>query len=221
MPHRYIIAPSLPLFHALTGCDTVSSMLGIAKKKAWTCWKRNVKNFCQTFISLNLASSFTSIYQLQEFVVALYVKKRVANDIDECRYQLYASGNSFDKLPPTSSALNKTRRSIYQAEEWRICLKRKQNLPSPLDWGWELTESGELKPIWTIEAPVTSVNVLVSHCNCKSFCSFCCACKSRSIKCTGLCSCGSKNCYTVNARSDAMEAAPSQRNVFDFLEALQ
>ena len=87
-------------------------------------------------------------------------KKRVANDIDKCHYQLHASGNSFDKLPPPSSALNQhTRRSIYQAEVWRSCLKRKQNLPSPLDWGWELTESGELKPIWTTEAPVTSVNV--------------------------------------------------------------
>ena len=58
------------------------------------------------FASLNLASLFTSIYQLQEFVMALYAKKRVANDIDKCRYQLHASGNSFDKLPPTSSALN-------------------------------------------------------------------------------------------------------------------
>ena len=117
MPHCDIIAPSLPLFHVLTGCDTVSSMLGIDKKKAWTCWMRNVENFCQMFTSLNLATSFTSIYQLQEFVMALYAKKRVANDIDECRYQLYASGNSLDKLPPTYHALNQhTRRSIYQAE---------------------------------------------------------------------------------------------------------
>ena len=116
------------------------------------------------FASLNLASSLTSIYQLQEFVMALYAKKRVANDIDECRYRLYASGNLFDKLPPTSSALNQhTRRSTYQAEVWRSCLKRKQNLPLPLDWGWERTERGELKPIWTTEAPVTSVNVLFQH----------------------------------------------------------
>ena len=69
------------------------------------------------FASLNLASSFTSIYQLQEFVMALYAKKRFANDINECRCQLYASGNSFDKFPLTSSALNQhTQRSTYQAE---------------------------------------------------------------------------------------------------------
>ena len=118
---------------------------------------RNVENFCKMFASLNLACFFTSIYQLQEFAMALYAKKRVVNDIDECHYQLFASGNSFDKLPPTSSALNQhTRRSIYQAEVWRSCLKRKQNLPSSLDWGCELTESGELKAIWTTEAPVTS-----------------------------------------------------------------
>ena len=53
MPHCDIIAPSLPLFHALTGCDTVPSMLGIGKKKAWTCWMRNVENFCQMFATLN------------------------------------------------------------------------------------------------------------------------------------------------------------------------
>ena len=103
---------------------------------------RNVENFCQMFASLNLVSLFTSIYQLQKFVMALHAKKRVANDIDECRYQLYASGNSFDKLPNQH-----TRRSIYQAEVWKSCLNRKQNLPLPLDWGRELTESGELKPI--------------------------------------------------------------------------
>ena len=33
MPHCDIIAPSLPLFHALAGFDTVSSMLGIGKKR--------------------------------------------------------------------------------------------------------------------------------------------------------------------------------------------
>ena len=29
---------NLPLFHALTGCDTVSSFAGIGKKTAWAAW---------------------------------------------------------------------------------------------------------------------------------------------------------------------------------------
>ena len=29
---------TLPLFHALTGCDTVSSFVGIGKKTAWAAW---------------------------------------------------------------------------------------------------------------------------------------------------------------------------------------
>jgi len=227
MPHCDSISPCLPLFHALTGCDTVSSMLGIGKKKAWACWMRNVEKFCQMFSSLNFTSSFASISKLQHFVMALYTKKHVAiatNDIDECRYQLYASGISFDKLPPTYSALNQhTRRAMYQAEVWRKCLTKKQNVPSPLNWGWELSEIGELKPIWTTKEPVTSVKTLTFCCHCKSACSFRCACKNKSIKCTSLCSCKYEDCNPLDDRSKTKASEPSlsQRNVFDFLETLQ
>ncbi|KAL7384824.1 hypothetical protein ABVT39_009510 [Epinephelus coioides] len=30
---------ALPMFHALTGCDTVSSFAGLGKKAAWSTWK--------------------------------------------------------------------------------------------------------------------------------------------------------------------------------------
>ena len=101
--------------------------------------------------------------------------------------------------------------------------------PRPRTWSFEakafkMCPRGQRRPRGQhlcTEAPVTSVNVLTSYCNCKSFCSFRCACKSRSIKCTGLCSCNYENCNTVDARSETIEAAPSQRNVFNFLEALQ
>ena len=226
IPHCDSMSPCLPLFHALTGCDTVSSMLGIGKK-AWTCWMRNVESFCQMFASLNLTSSFASISKLQNFVMALYAKKHVpiaTNDIDKCRYQLYARGNSFDKLPSTFSALNQhSRRAIHQAEVWRTCLTKKQNLPSPLNWEWRQSEIGELKPTWNTQEPVTSVKALTFHCNCKSACSFRCACKSKGIKCTSLCSCNYENCNALDSQSKttASEPSPSQRNVFDFLEALQ
>ena len=32
------ISATLPLFHALTGCDTVSSFAGIRKKTTWAAW---------------------------------------------------------------------------------------------------------------------------------------------------------------------------------------
>ena len=46
MPHCDSLSPCLPSLHALTGCDTVSSMLGIGEK-AWTCWMRNVEVFAK------------------------------------------------------------------------------------------------------------------------------------------------------------------------------
>ena len=189
---------------------------------------RNVESFCQMFASLNLTSSFASISKLQNFIMALYANKHVpiaTNDIHKCRYQLYARGNSFDKLPPTSvSALNQhSGKAIYQAEVWSTCLTKKQNLPSPLNWGWRQSEIGELKPTWTTKEPVTSVKALTFHCNCKSACSFRCACKSKGIKCTSLCSCNYEDCNALDSRSKttASEPSPFQRNVFDFLEALQ
>ena len=33
------MAQALPMFHALPGCDTVSSFVGHGKKTAWTIWK--------------------------------------------------------------------------------------------------------------------------------------------------------------------------------------
>ena len=31
-------AKALPMFHALTGCDTVSSFVGHSKRKSWSTW---------------------------------------------------------------------------------------------------------------------------------------------------------------------------------------
>jgi len=123
MPHCDRISSSLPLFHVLTGCNTVSSMLGIGKKKAWNCWMQNMKKNCKMFTSLYFNSSSTSTSKLQDFIIALYTNVHDVSDIDECRYRLYVSGNSFKKLPPTSSTLYQhTRRAIYQAEVWTSCL---------------------------------------------------------------------------------------------------
>ena len=30
---------ALPLFHALSGCDTISHILGCGKKKVWAAWQ--------------------------------------------------------------------------------------------------------------------------------------------------------------------------------------
>ena len=43
------MACAIPMFHALTGCDTVSSFAGHGKKAAWSTWKsdRCINNTCR------------------------------------------------------------------------------------------------------------------------------------------------------------------------------
>ena len=51
---------NLPLFHALTGCDTVSSFAGIGKKTAWAAW--NVyPEVTEAFEELHMADPITQI----------------------------------------------------------------------------------------------------------------------------------------------------------------
>lgn len=223
MPHGDIISTSLPLFHAITGCDTVSSMIGIGKKKAWSCWMKNVESFCEMFASLNLHSSSSLMSNMQTFVMVLFVKNPIAVDIDECRYKLFTKGNSFDKLPPTSNALHQhTRRAIYQAEVWKSCLQRKQNMPSPLEWGWKQNHEGELLPLWSTDKPATEVRKLSSHCGCKSTCTIRCTCKKQNIKCTSLCCCNYTTCNSSDiSSSESQIHTDYQRNVFDYLELLK
>ncbi len=67
---------SIPLFHALTGCDTVSSFLGHDKKGAWDTWN-SFPAVTPIFAELSSTPgrpNDESITILERFVILLYDK---------------------------------------------------------------------------------------------------------------------------------------------------
>ena len=66
---------ALPLFHAITGCDTTSQFLGCDKKTAWTSWQ-NTPGLTETLVALTNEPNHFSIdsphmHKLERFVVIM------------------------------------------------------------------------------------------------------------------------------------------------------
>ena len=53
-------AGCLPMFHSITGCDTVSSFNGVGKKKAWEVWQA-CNEFTETFQRLSTPPFYLTV----------------------------------------------------------------------------------------------------------------------------------------------------------------
>ena len=116
--HRYISAhgiakalgkqkaDALPLFHASSACDTVSSFNRIGKKNAWETWKV-LLSLTKTFQELakcpNLLSFATD--EVERFVLILYSRTSECKFVNETRKKLFACGRQTENIPPTQDAL--------------------------------------------------------------------------------------------------------------------
>ena len=71
---------ALPVFHAISGCDTTSSFAGKAKKTAWETWN-SFPAVTAAFLELSLVSDscFTAI---ERFVVLLYDRMSSISEVN-------------------------------------------------------------------------------------------------------------------------------------------
>ena len=179
------------MFHALTGCDTVSSFRGRGKKTAWSAWMAYpaVTDAFVSLLSQPVEISPEVLHIIERFVVLMYSKTCTLSRVNEARKELFAqSGRSIDNIPPTQGALlQHIKRAVYQAIYiWAQALKPSLDLPSPKDWGYTLTPSG-WTPYWTdLPDAATSCQKLV-HCGCIKGCKHQCKCRSANLLCTELC----------------------------------
>ena len=187
-------ATSLPVFHAFTGCDTVSFFSGKGKKTAWNTWMV-YEEATSAFLELSYSPEDVSkecLRKLQRFVVLLYDRTRTEMQVNEARKQLFAqTGRSIQAIPPTQAALvQHTRRAAYQGGHCRgQALVPKMNLPSPSQWGWMQSDAG-WKPFWTTLPDVSSSCDALIKCRCKKGCRSNCSCVRVTLMCTALCTCG-------------------------------
>lgn len=188
---------ALPFFHAFTGCDNTSFFCGRGKKSAMLAWN-SYPEITPVFRNLSSPQNTITDQQhesLERFVTLMYSRTSTHARVNEARQSLFSQGRSIECVPPTQAALEQhSQRSPYQAGHvWGRTLDTIQDLPSPADWGWQLT-TNKWKPIWTTLQEASKVCKELIKCGCKKACRGLCKCTKANLPCTALCHCAG-NCY--------------------------
>ena len=143
---------ALLLFHAVTGCDTVSHFLGCGEKTVWAAWQ-STPELTDTLVALTnnpqeLSLQYQHMQTVERFVVVMYSKGCGLVKVNEARLRLFNSGKkSLEALPPTQAALYQhIRTAMLQATLWSQATSVQQDIPDFQDWGWHKTSSGGWLP---------------------------------------------------------------------------
>ena len=102
------ICATLPVFHALTGCDTVSAFSGRGKKTAWNTWEvfPEVTEAFEDLLLMQQDMSEATMALLERFVVLLYDRTNDIMNVNDARKQLFTQkSRSLENLPPSQEAL--------------------------------------------------------------------------------------------------------------------
>ena len=186
---------ALPMFHALTGCDTVSSFSSRGKKSAWDTWDV----FPELTVTLSALMGRPGVLEvhaamkvLERFFVLLYDKTSSKSCVNETRVDLFArKGRDIYRIPPTQgSLLQHVKRAVYQAGYcWSQSLNPMMELPQPNEWGWKSSSSGTWEVFWSELPEASQVCRELICCGCTKGCRTNCKCKKAALSCTALCKC--------------------------------
>ena len=183
---------TLPVFHAFTGCDTVSTFAGRGKKTAWKAWKSfpEVNDAFNELLSMPNEISERSMLLLERFVVLMYDRTSESTTVNGARKQLFAQNSrTLENIPPTQAALKQhIKRTCHQANCWNQALVKDPEIPDPSDWGWMKDTTG-WQPLWTTLPEASESCHELIHCGCKKGCTGRCKCVKAGLKCTALCFC--------------------------------
>lgn len=186
---------ALPMFHSLTGCDTVSFLAGRGKVTAWEVW--NVfPQITTTLASLAAGPAQISdeeFADIERFVVLLYSKTSAQRDVNKARQELFAkSSRTLENIPPSQAALlQHVKRAVLQGGHiWGNMLIAKPALPCPSEWGWEQDDNNNWRPLWTVLPQAQKTCYELIHCGCIKGCKGHCKCSRANLVCTALCRCG-------------------------------
>ena len=209
------LCAALPAYHALTGCDTTSSLSGVGKKRSWEILRKSSAH-------QESLSEFGTSLLLEENVLMgseLYICNQYTNiakagkTADEVRHWLFCKKNTkSDGLPPTShSLLQHLKRANYQAFIWRKALSPIQHLSSPLNHGWELKMDGLVPTMMTKDtAPSTLLELISCHCKKTSCRRAACLCRVNGLPCTEACTFSSDECENPNNQMEVSDSSDDE-----------
>lgn len=187
---------ALPMFHAFTGCDTVSNF---GKRTAWDTWNA-YGDVTSAFCALVARPSPQCIEKwleiLERFVVLLYDRTSNQQCVNDARKQLFTQkGRTIECIPPSQAALiQHIKRAAYQAGHcWSQMMIAAPELPSPSEWGWKKKYEGGWKVRRTTLPEAAQACRELIRCGCKKGCRGRCKCQKAALQCTALCFCGG-NC---------------------------
>ena len=189
---------ALLFFHALTGCNTVSSFCGRGKKTAYETWRAypTITPVFQRLASIPAQITDEDFAELERFVVLLYDRTSSHSEVNRIRQVLFSkSTRSLENIPPTQAALQEhIKRAVLQAGHiWSQTTIKIPKLPRPELWGWRPCEHG-WTPKWTTLPEASKVCQELIRCGCKKACHGLCKCSKAGLPCTSLCYC-SGNCH--------------------------
>lgn len=187
----------LMVYHAITGCDTVSALYRQGKRKSFNLvHKKKEYDLLDTFI--NAASTHQQVQEAGEsFFLKLYGASS-CESLDQFRYIAYKKAISrtslsstfqLATLPPTSAAAKQhSFRTYLTVQEW-------MGRPlQPTDWGWKMEDI--LTPVETDRpiAPDSLLNMI--SCGCRADgCGVSCGCRKMGIHCSAMCTkCSGQTC---------------------------
>ncbi len=190
--------------HGFTGCDTISSFAGKGKVQP-------VKTMMKDHRHINLFATFGSspeltedqFQQIQTFVCDLYGHHD--DDINTVRYKMYAAKHGHldpKSIPPCADSLRQhSMRASYQVYIWRKSLESHPVIPSPVEFGWDEDEEGNLVISWNNVNPAPDEVLEMMFCTCPRKCERgSCPCADNSLKCTDACT--NQNCDNFQSNED-------------------
>ena len=181
-------------FHALTGCDSVSSFCGKGKKRPWDTVRQNTAHQkALKLLGKDAKMKSKTCRECEKFVCSLYTtNSKAGNTVNQVRFWLFCQKQLKNEgIPPTHDSLvHHLERPKYIPLVWKKAIDAKQALLSPTESGWEMINES-LRPILMTQDSAPKGLVELTTCNCKT--SACrgalCICRRNEIFCTESCSC--------------------------------
>ena len=195
----------LPAVHALTGCDTVSSLHFIGKQKTMKIVSESNGEDFKDLADLGSDFEEDSLNASRRFIIDLYdpkCKHRVPPllNLNDLRVRLAKRNEqSLSRLPPCEDSLRQhVRRASWQTKIWMRADQThcSPSTLSPIGHGWRV-EEGRVVPVYFEgETAAEILDDLVCSCSRRGKCAQNCSCSQNNLPCIDLCSCKAGDCCT-------------------------
>lgn len=114
-------AKVLPLFHSITGCDTVSFFGGRGKKTAWDVWKvfPALTPALNKLMEMPNAVDDNCMSVIERFVTLIYDRTTSLTKVNDLRQELFSKkARTLENIPPTQASLVQQSCSTRKLHMW-------------------------------------------------------------------------------------------------------